>query len=94
MRQGAVTDEDARAQYQARSEARRAERQRFAMHAGWPELNRSDLRFDPFGIVVDEPTQTEYRVFRGEVNEAIGPTGSGRRLLFRPRRGRSFSSSG
>ena len=73
MRQGAVTDEDARAQYQARSEARRAERQRFAMRAGWPELNRSDLRFDPFGIVVDEPTQTEYRVFRGEVNEAIGP---------------------
>ena len=43
------------------------------MKAGWSEIPRFDLRFDPFGLVVDERTQTEYVVYRGEVDEAIGP---------------------
>jgi hypothetical protein len=54
-------------------ESRRAARQRFAMRAGWPELPRSDLRFGPFDIVVDERDEAEYVVYRGEVDEAIGP---------------------
>ena len=57
----------------AGTESRHAARQRFAMRVGWPELPRSDVRLGPFGFVVDERDQTEYTVYRGEVDEAIGP---------------------
>ena len=68
MRVSAITDEDARAREQTRTEARRAERIRTAHRAGWVEFERRDLAFQPFGIVVHEPTGDRYRINRGEVD--------------------------
>lgn len=73
MRVGAITDEDARAREQTRTEARRAERIRTAHRAGWVELERRDLAFQPFGIVVHEPTGDRYRINRGEVDAQYSP---------------------
>ena len=60
----AVTNDDAQ---------RRRQRETFAMKSGWPELARADLRFDRYSVV-HEPSGDEYRIYRGEVDHAIGTT--------------------
>ena len=54
----------------ARTEARRQWRIAAANRGGWPEIPRQHLRFERFGIVVDERNDTTYRVHRGEVDQA------------------------
>ena len=54
----------------ARAEARRHRRIATAHRGGWPELPRRHLRFERFGIVVDERDETTYRIHRGEVDRA------------------------
>jgi hypothetical protein len=56
-----------------REELRRRERERFATRSGWPELKRSDLTITRFAVI-HQPTGDEFRIYTGEINNAIGTT--------------------
>ena len=70
MSVGGFTDHlDAR----ARTQARRQQRLRLADRAGWPELERRSLVFQPFGVVIHEPSGDSYRINRGEPDAQYSP---------------------
>ena len=58
---------------QARADAQRHRRIAIANRAGWPELPRRHLAFEPFGGVVDERNGDRYQVNRGEIEADYGP---------------------
>ena len=59
---------DAAARTEARAEARRHQRVAVAHRGQWDELPRRHLRFERFGIVVDERSGDVYRINRGEID--------------------------
>ena len=52
----------------AGTQARRHQRIAVANRAGWPELERRNLLFQPFGVVIHEPHGDSYRISRGEID--------------------------
>jgi hypothetical protein len=42
-----------------------------ARKAGWPQLERADLTFGPFGTITHEPTGRLYRRHRGELGDLV-----------------------
>ena len=57
----------------ARAEHRRQQRLRIAHRAGWAELERRNLLFQPFGIVIHEPSGDSYHITRGEPDVQYSP---------------------
>ena len=58
----------------ARVEARRHRLIATANRAGWPELERRNLHFEPFGVVIHEPGGDSYRINRGVIDAEFSAT--------------------
>ena len=57
----------------ARADAQRHRRIAIANRSGWPELERRNLLFQRYGIVIHEPDGDTYLISRSEIDAEFSP---------------------